>query len=273
MTLVAPALLYVNGASTAPYGFALEAVEGAWDMAERTDVSVVLPQGAGLRLASTASRIAPRTIVFSGSVYGATAAALETAKDAIKALCGSGTVSLKLASRAIVYRGRLESIALTHLRPQLRAGANVATLTMRFVCADPFGWDEAPQLVGFGSTAVAMPLGTAASRGRSHWSGVITIHGAATTPTLTETDAGGNTLGTMAFTWSPTANDCIEIDIGRGLVTRVQSGVRDNGLPYVTAGFSFPRLDPETGDYLTSAWPRLAVSSGVGVARYWRSWR
>lgn len=269
----APSLLYLNDIDTSRYGFVLESVDGAFDQTERTDTTTELPQGVGLVLSSAEPRIAPRTITLTGVVTGATRTLLETAKDAIKTLASAGTVGIRLASRDIVYRGRLIGMTATHFSPQLRTTGNACTLTLRFLCADPFGWDRTPQLVGFGSSAVAMPLGTARSRGRGFWSAVVTIHGAATTPTLTETDAGGNTLGTMAFTWSPTVNDALEIDIGRGTVTRVQSGVRDNGMPYVTAGFTFPRLHPDEGDYFTSAWPRLAVSSGVGVARYWRAWR
>lgn len=264
--------LYLNDIDTSRYGFILDNVEGIFDQVERTDVTTPLPQGAGVLLSTAQGRLSPRTIVLHGTVYATTRAGLETAKDSLKVLGAAGLVGIRLVSRDIAFRGRLAGMTATHFSPQLRDGRNAARVSLRFLCPDPFGWDRLPRMTGFLSTPVPLSLGTAPSRGRSWWGAVITIQGPATTPTLTEYDAGGNVLRTMAFTWSPTASDQIEIDVGRGTVTRVQSGARDNGLPYLSAGFGFPQLDPADGYYLTSAFPQLGVSSGVGIARYYRSW-
>jgi hypothetical protein len=273
VTIAAPTALYVNGIDLAQYGFVLESpLDGFFDFPERRDTAIELPQGHGHVLAAVPGAIRPRPVTLGGVVTATTRSELETRKDAIKVLCSGGQVELRLVSRDVVLRARLQSIGYTHFAPQLRDGRNAARVTLRFVCADPFAWDRLPQVTGFLSSPVALNLGTGPSRGRESWSAIITIMGAATTPTLTEYDAGGNVLRTMAFTFSPTASDAIEIDVGRGLVTRIQSGTRDNGYPYLTAGFAFPRLEPAEGNYLTSAFPRLAVSSGVGIARYYRSW-
>lgn len=273
MSVVAPPALYVNGIDLAQYGFVLESpLDGIFDFPERRDLAIELPQGHGQVLASVPGSIRPRSITLGGVLTATTRSELEARKDAIKVLCSGGQVEIRLVSRDLVLRGRLQSITNTHFAPQLRDGRSAARVALRFVCADPFAWDRLPQVTGFLSTGVALNLGTGPSVGRGFWSAVITIMGAATTPTLTEYDGAGNTLGTMAFTFSPTANDAIEIDVGRGLVTRVQSGVRDNGYPFLAAGFAFPKLEPAEGNYLTSAFPRLGVSSGVGIARYFRSW-
>lgn len=270
--LAAPTALFINGIDLAQYGFVLQKVDGAFDFPERRDSVVELPQNHGHVLASVPGSIRPRTITLSGVLTGLTRAELETRKDALKVLASGGLVRLRLVSRDVMALARLTSMTATHFDPQLKDGENAAAVTLRFTCPDPLLWDRLPQVTGFLSTGVALNLGTGASVGRGYVSAIITIMGAATTPTLTELDAGGNVLRTMAFTWSPTVNDAIEIDVGRGLVTRVQSGVRDNGYPFLTAGFAFPRLEPAEGNYLTSAFPRLAVSSGVGIARYYRSW-
>jgi hypothetical protein len=40
----------------------------------------------------------------------------------------------------------------------------------------------------------------------------------------------------------------------------------------LTAGYGVPRLDPADGDYASSLFPGLAVSSGTGIIRYYRAW-
>lgn len=273
MTVIAPTALYVNNCDTAGLGLVVDGVSGFFDGSSRTDQLVEFPQGAGAALSTAPARTATREVTVEGTLPAASRSALEAAKHQLKALCSPGTVQLRLVSQDVVFYGRLVGIQLQHFAPQLRDARNAARVSLRFQCADPYAYDRSPQLIGFGSTPVAMPLGTAPARGRSHWGALITILGPATTPSLREYDAGMNLKRSMAFTWSPTANDAIEIDLAKGLVTRIQSGVRDNGLSYLSAGWEFPRLDPETdGDYATSAFPFLAVTTGVGVARYFRSW-
>lgn len=273
ISTLAPSMVYLNGVDVAALGFVLDEVGGAFDGVDRADALLEFPQGTGALLSDLPGRIATRTVTLGGTLAATTSTALDTAKDALKALCGAGLVEIRLISKDVVYRGRLAGISVAHTAPQFRTANTAARVTLRFVCPDPYGWDRTAQLVGFGATRVAIPLGTAPSVGRSWWSAIITIAGAATTPTLTESDAAGNTLRQMVFSgWSPTVADAIEIDCGRGLVTRITAGVRSNGMADLTAGYAFPRLDPADGDYTTSAWPGLAVSSGLASIRYYRAW-
>jgi hypothetical protein len=272
---VAPTALYLNGVDVArQFGFVLDDVGSAFDTPERSDVLLDLPQGVGALLSDLPGRVAPRALQLSGTLPASTATLLETAKDGLKAVCADGLVEIRLVSRDVIFRGRLAGISMAHSSPQLRTSNAAARVTLRFLCPDPLAWDRSPQTIGFTSTRVALLLGTGPSVGRDGWSAIITIAGAATTPILTESDAAGNALRTMSFTgWSPTASDAIEIDCGRGLVTRITAGVRSNGMADLAAGYAFPKLDPAEGDYSSSAFPGLAVSSGVGVIDYYRSWR
>lgn len=270
---LAPSAVYVNGVDLATLGFALESPEGVFDASERTDALLTLPQGAGALVPNVPGQVAPREITLTGTLGALTSAAIETAKDSLKLLCSAGTVEIRLVTRDVIFRGRLSGISIAHNGPPLRPALLTARCAIRFLCADPLAWDRTPQLVGFGSTRVALPLGTGPSAGRSLWSAVITIMGAATTPILTESDAAGNTLRSMSFTgWSPTASDAIEIDCGRRLVTRITAGVRSNGMADLAAGYAFPVLDPADGNPSTSMFPGLAVSSGTGLVRYYRAW-
>jgi hypothetical protein len=271
---VAPTALYLNGVDVArQFGFVLDDVGSAFDTPERSDVLLELPQGVGSLLSDLPGRMAPRALQLSGTLPASTATLLETAKDGLKAVCADGLVEIRLVSRDVVWRGRLAGISMAHSSPQLRSSNVAARVTLRFLCPDPLAWDRSPGIVAFTTTPVEIPLGTAPSVGRDGWSAIITIAGAATTPTLTEYDAAGNALRTMVFTNSPTASDAIEIDCGRGLVTAIASGVRSNGMANLSAGYAFPKLDPADGDYGASAFPALSVSSGSGSIQYHRAWR
>lgn len=273
ISTLAPQAVWLNGVDAAALGFVLEEVDGGFDHPERTDPLLDLPQGAGALLSDLPGRLAPRQLTLTGTLAALTSTALETAKDSLKAVCGAGLVEIRLVSRDVILRGRLAGLTVVHLGPQLRSANTAARVTLRFVCPDPFAWERTAQVVHFTTARVALPLGTAPSAGRDGWSAIITISGAATTPTLTESDAAGNVLRTMIFSgWSPTASDAIEIDCGRGLVTRITSSVRSNGMADLTAGYAFPRLDPADGDFATSMFPGLAVSSGSGRVRYYRAY-
>lgn len=279
---LAPTALYLNGIDVAAaFGFVLDDVGSAFDTPERSDVLLELPQGVGSLLSDLPGRVVPRALQLSGTLPATTSTLLETAKDRLKALCADGLVEIRLVAKDVIWRGRLAGISMAHSAPQLRSSNAAARVTLRFLCPDPLAWARSPSVLGFtsynngpGVTPVSVPLGTAPSRGRGYWSAIITIYGAATTPILTEYDAAGSALRTMSFTgWSPTASDAIEVDLGRGLVTRVTAGVRSNGMADLAAGYAFPALDPADGDWQTSRWPRLSVSSGTASLRYYKAYR
>lgn len=272
MTVAAPTALYLNGQDAARLGFVFERSTGLTDSVRRTDATVDWPQTLGAYQPNIDGRVASRTLTLEGVVTATSRTGLELAKDRLKALCYDGVCEIRLVAVDRVWYGRLGGITLTQFDPQLRDARTAARAVLQFVCADPLGWDRTTQLVAFGATPVALPLGTAPSRGRAPRGALITIHGPATTPTLREHDAAGTVVRSMGFSFSPTANDALEIDVARGLVTRLQSGARDNGLPFVSAGFEFPRLSPADGDHSSSAFPQLSVTTGVGMARYCRSW-
>lgn len=263
-------LLWLNGADADDLGFILEDAPDLLGAGAVTPQTTAVPQAPGVLLASVAPAVAPRTLRLLGYCSGATVAAAKVVHDRVAAAVGSGVVEVRSAwDPAVVVRGVLVSHAAG---PNSAAWLGRVSVELEFLLVDPYAYAVAATTIGFGATPVAVPLGTAPSRGREWWSAVVTIAGAATTPTLTEYDATGTALRTMAFTTSPTATDAIEIDLGRGLVTAIASGVRSNGYANLTAGFEFPRLDPADGDWYASAFPMLSVSSGTGSVRYFKGY-
>ncbi len=265
-------LLWFNGTDAEDLGFVLLDAPDLLGEGERAPQTVSLPQGIGALLSAVPVSVAPRVLKIVGYTTAATVAASKVIHDRVKAAVGSGVVEIRSAwDTALVVRGVLVG---HRAAPQSTAWLGRIAVELEFLLPDPLAYAIAPTVVAFTSTPTEISLGTAPSPGRDWWSAIITIVGAATTPTLTEYDATGTVLRTMVFSgWSPTATDAIEVDLGRGLVTRITAGVRTNGMADLTAGFDFPKLDPADGDWYTSAFPMLAVSSGTGSARYYRGYR
>lgn len=265
-------LLWLNGTDAADLGFYLADAPDLLGEGTRTPQTTGVPQGVGVILSGAPISVGSRSLRLSGYVTSTTLAGARAVLDNLKAHVGNGIVELRSAwATDRVARGLLVAASAG---PSSQAWLGRITVDLEFFLPDPFAYAIAPSTVAFGSTATEIPLGTAPSRGASWWSAIITITGAATTPTLTEYDATGTALRTMAFSgWSPTASDAIEIDLGRGLVTRITAGVRTNGIGDLTAGWEFPALDPADGDYATAAFPMLAVSSGTGSIRYYEAFR
>lgn len=270
-------LLWLNGTDADDLGFYLVDAPDLLGEGARTPQTVGFPQGTGALLASTPVAVAPRSLRLSGFCTAATVSAARVIADRIKAHVGTGVVEIRSAwNTSVVVRGVLTNVAAG---PDGSSWLGRVSLDLDFLLFDPYAYAISPTVVGFGATPTAIALGTAPSVGRDTWSAIITIVGAATTPTLTEYDGAGTALRTMVWTTSPTVTDAIEVDLGRGLVTNIASGVRTNGYSSLTAGFEFPRLDPADGDWYLggihsdAAFPRLAVSSGAALVRYFKAYR
>lgn len=100
-----------------------------------------------------------------------------------------------------------------------------------------------------------------------------------TSRTLTATAPNGTILGTLTLTApsspadSLTANDALEVDMGNRTITKVTgAGVRTNAYAWKTAGDFFTLSGDEGATRSASAWPRLTVSAGDGLALVLRGW-
>lgn len=217
-------------------------------------------------------RESTRTLSIDALVQASSETTLYASLDAIKEACGTGLVEIKgpYSSTRAFYGTLMPFDTEPFVSTMLNGWARV---TLQFLCAQPYAVALTNDTISFGSTATDVPLGTAPSVGRDDWSAIIEIIGAATTPTLTELDSAGNTVGTMVFTYSPVAGDHIRIDVGRRLVQRCVSGTWSNAFSLVTAGYSWPQLDPANGYVAGSLWPKLKVSSGTGVLTYLKHYR
>lgn len=144
-------------------------------------------------------------------------------------------------------------------------------VTLDLVCPDPAKRDRYLQsIAGAAAARVSIPLGTLPSHG------VIYIMGAATNPTLTYRDSGGNSIQTMAFTVTLGTTEYLAIDLTLKTVKKYTAGVESDALSTWTGGSpsgGFIVPDPQHGSYASSSWPTLETSTGSLHYAYHRRWR
>ena len=214
---------------------------------------------------------ATRTFTVEFMVQAASDATVHATLDDIKEVCGTGLVEIQTTySTTRALYGVLASCDASGHRPWI---AGWVSGSMTFVCPMPYWIALTHDTIGFTSTAVDIPLGTAPSTGRDAWSAIIEIVGAAMTPTLTYSNASGDPVSTMIFTNTIAAGDSQIIDCGRRKVWRVTSGTWANGMGDLTAGYAWPALSPDDGYVAGSLWPKLKVSTGSASIRYFKHYR
>lgn len=269
---MATGTLTLNGQEAeATFGLVVVDFSGLLGAPERAISLLNIPALAGALDPGITPNEAVRVVTVNFLAEAATDAALHAVLDKIKEVCGTGLVQITtLYSTTRALYGVLQPLTIERFEKTILGWVSGA---MSFVCPCPYWIATTSDVLGFGSTAVDVPLGTAPATGRDEWSAVIDLVGAATTPTLTYLDSAGNTVGTMVFTSSPLAGDHIRIDLGRRLVTKSVSGVYANAFGDLTAGYTFPALDPADGSFANSLWPKLKVSAGTGILAYTKHYR
>jgi len=260
----------VNGVNLGTrFGFYADRVTGWLGTATVATSSVTL-RGRDGGMAVPAVGGEGRRIEVAGTLRAETVTARRDAERGVADLVRSGRVRLVVddgLAGAMQIEGRLQAATFVPFGPSLSPLASRGTLA--FVCEDePYWRDVEPttRAVAAVSTRYTVPLGTAPS------SPIIRIMGSATNPVLTYRDAGGASVRSITFTATLTSSEYLDIDMRRGRVQRVTSGAAANGLSLITGG-DFPwGLDPQDGDYGTSAWPTVEVSAGTAEILWWRQW-
>ena len=266
-------ILFLNGNdATTTYGFELVEAPGLLAMGGHTYQTAAVVQRTGVLLGTARPTIEARQLRLQGYITGSTLADAVSKLDTLKAAIGTAPCSIRTAwDTTRQYWGVLTAAP---------AGPNSAywqtylAVELDFLLFDPLSYKTTSETVAFTTGATAIPLGTAPSKGNRAVTSKITITGAATTPILIYKNSAGVEVSRMSFTgYSPLSGDTIEIDIARGLVEKVVSGLRSNAMGDLAAGWTFPALDPADGVYLTSSWPTLEVTSGSGSITYTKAYR
>jgi hypothetical protein len=263
--------VYLNETNLADLGVYVERVSAWRDAPGREFPTVAIPGRQGVVFAADPVTGA-RSLRISAMIHPAalTLAARRTAEDNLKALAMRALIKVVEDDESNAPRqidGVCTSCTITPRRHPVQSLVSDAELTI--LCPDPTWYDVAGQVIGFTSTATAVPLGTAVSGGivriaAPSWSADVDI------PVLHYLNAAGVSIQTMTFGGVTGADDLqagldyLEIDLDRATVTRYDSGVASNGIALLTAG-DFFSLDPMDGDTLNASYPMLKVTATGGT--------
>ena len=258
--------VYLNETALDTLGVYVEDMGTRVSAPQRNYASVQIPGRQGAVL-SGEPVTAERRLVLTASIDPAarTVAALVSAQDTLKALAYRALVKIVADDDTTAPRqidGVCESCEITPVVHPMVTQVARATLTIR--CPDPTWYDVTGQLIGFSSTASAIPLGTAPSGGivriaAPSWSANVVD------PVLTYLNAAGVTVETLSFTGTLTAGtDYLEIDLDRCTVTEYASGTASNAISWLSSG-DFFALDAMDGDPLNTSYPQLKVTATSGT--------
>lgn len=248
------------------YGFWLGDSDGVFDAPDRSF------QEAGIYGRTGAMLCYPQEIKRRLTLNGVhtttakTVAARQTAEDQLKDALRAGRLRLVRndgTNTARQITGYVSKIAIKPIGSPLAFTDSNVVVSME--CVDSYWTEQEPTFRVLGATRATLPLGTAPS------TPIIRIMGSAVSPVLTYRDASGTTVATVTVTGTiPVTTGYLDID-GRTGNILTESAV--NGYSAYTilhsSGSPFPfAFDPQDGDFATSAWPSLSVSTGSGFA-YW----
>lgn len=241
-----------------------------WLNATPRRVAVAPVYGRAGGIITSVDQYGPRMLQIAGTLQDTTASIRREAERQIQDLCASGLVNIVVddgATPAIGIDGLLTALNITSMVPSMTPTAS--RLVADFACPTPYWKDVEPTSRVITTTARALTLGNAPS------SPIIRIMGAATNPVLTYRDAAGTAQKTLTITGTLlVTNDWLDIDMRTGVIRKYASGVITNGFTSYTITGDFPwAFDPQDGDYLTSGWPTLEISSGTCIAAWWKAFQ
>lgn len=199
-----------------------------------------------------------RRLTVPASVVGATMTEMHDRLHELKLRLAPGperTVRF-VDDESVEFRARVLQVDGQPTEPdQIQPRTDVA---ITFEADDPRIYEVAEQSIAISGTAAAVPLGTAPV------SPVIRLDGSFTDPVLTYRDSAGTVVETLGLSLSKAAGEWVEIDMASKTI------VDDLGNSQIAslASGTFFDLDPADGDYPTSAWPTVEVSSGTGTVTY-----
>lgn len=261
-----PWSVYLNETSLADLGVYPERVTVWGDAPTREYPTVAIPGRMGVVFAADPV-VPPRTLRIACLVQPAalTLAARRAAEDGLKLLASRGLIKIIYDDGVTAPRtidGVCLACTVTPRRHPVVSLVSDAELTV--LCPDPTWADVTGQVIGFSTTATAIPLGTSVS------GGLVRIAAPAWSANVQNLvlgyyTAGGVLVGSMTFTITLTAGtDFLEIDLDRATVTKSLSGTVTNAITTLTAG-DFFALDPTDGDPLAGSYPLLKVTASTGT--------
>lgn len=258
-------VLYLDDYDTSRLGFYVESYDGPGSSAPLEERAVSVLGRLGRVLVSASPTARARFLTIDGTLIGSTVATARTNLDTLRGRLTRGTLECRFADQPErVYRARMRDASGVHYAPSVLTPASRVRLELE--CLDAVCHDRMPVLVGFGVSPIPCPLGTAASAPILH------LMGSATDPVVQYRRVDGTVVGQLDFTGVDLgSNDFLTIDTDAATITRTTAGTTINAIAQLAAGRMFS-LNPWDGDEVAGDWGTLEVSSGSGLAIYWKAY-
>lgn len=233
---------YVNGLALSALGLYLEDAGDSRSLAPAKYPLTPLYKRAGA-VGGVLPEVGPRVLTLRGKLVTSanTVTARVQAEDMVKDwLANAGLLTIELRDDIAPAReidGYVEQLTIQPFGHPLLAVA--ATVDCRIVCPEAY-W-RAPQGTLVHTPGAWLPLGTAPS------TPLLRIHGPSTNPSFSVYDLANTVRASVSFTVTLTSSEYLDVDCATGVITKVSSGTRTNGISLLTSG-TFPFvLDPAWG--------------------------
>lgn len=256
--------IIVGGVNLETVGFIADDIRGHRSMPRRTLPTTNVPGAIGPVVVSNIERWSARRMEFSGTLNAATFIEMQSRLDELKyRLAGQDLVVTVADDETREFRNvRFEEIPAALFRPHLIQTKTRVSLVA--IANDPRGYSTADTVsASFGSTDLAMPLGTA------EVGPVIRISGSTAgvvNPAVIYKNSIAAEIARLTLATTIGSTGFIDIDL-EAFTLIDETGANVSDLLNSTAS-AFFRLDPKDGDFVNSSWATLQVTVGSAVATY-----
>lgn len=255
---------YIDDDDLTSLGWRVVATAGLDDPVGWDVPTVALPSRRVSVIGSTEYQAAPRVFSVTLAIRSSSAATLETALAVLRSKLGPRTVAIRHLFRTnlkLVARCTGGSLAYGQ-GPQYVSRFYFQT-DLQFTADDPFWRDITNQSVNFGTSATALPQGTADTEGIIR---ITASGGSVVNPYVDYKSSGGTLLAQVDTVHTILNGDAIEFDVETGRVQKRVSGVWSDVEEILVAGFTLPVFSPRDGVYATSTWPTIQLGADSGSA-------
>lgn len=270
---MADAQVYINDKDLSDLGFILETPEGFREGLTFPDRRTGLPGRVGTVRLAREDESSPRRIILVGTLFATPSEGVSTLRshlDELKGRLYDGDIEVRFSDdEERVFYGRTENVGHTAIPPALTQRG--MRLRVPILCSDPLIYARRSTVVPFAAAAAQLPLGTAPS------TPLLRIGtapgGAATNPTITYKDHRGDTITTLALTYTFGASEWLDIDCELAKITDESDA---NQISALTSG-DFPVFDPHDASGESGPYPTIEISAATGAidfaeAHYRKAW-
>jgi len=255
-------ILWFNDTPAENYGLGLRTANW-WDSVifDRPSISLAGQLG---QVAGDVGAGAPRELSITALLEATSVADRRTKLDNLARDLSTGINEIRIqddSDRVLLARFIRYNVGAFSENPY--GGQPYVEITLDFIADDPVWKDKTASSYGVTTSGVAIPLGSLPNYGVLEFTG-------ASSPTVTYKSHTGNTVATLALSYTWASGETYRVDLGLQTIDKVVSGVRTNAISAFSTGTFFD-LDPVDADAGTSSWPTLTVSTGTATFYYRRS--